>query len=113
VVWLRKPNDDKGRPVTDRYNADTSMQARAILGHQVLLGLNANADREYEGKIYNSDDGKTYSATVRQESASELLIKGCLLIFCGQQTWKRTLDVLPGQIQEKTNSPGGPRLDSN
>ncbi len=99
VVWLKKPNDENGRALTDKLNSDPSKQGRAILGHQVLLDLAPNTSGEYEGKIYNSEDGKTYDATVQKVDSAKLVVKGCLLVFCGEQIWKRTADVLPGQIK--------------
>ncbi len=111
VVWLQKRLDERGRPWVDNLNPAEEKRSRELLGHQVLLRLSLSEDGHYEGKIYNSEDGKTYEATVWQEGISELNVKGCLLVFCKTERWKRTLDVLPGELQGKTNLAGGPRLD--
>ena len=64
VVWLKVPLNDKGEPRVDFKNPDPKKQARPSLGHQLILGLKPNADAHYEGKIYNSEDGKSYDVTI-------------------------------------------------
>lgn len=112
VVWLKSPLTDEGRPRVDLKNPDPSKRGRPSLGHQILLGLTQNAEGQFEGKVYNSEDGKTYDVTVWSEAPGSLKIRGCLvLVLCGTQTWTRTADVLPGQLAGATGSEGGPRPD--
>lgn len=59
VVWGNEPLDQDGRPKIDRYNPNSAWQARHQLGHHMLLGLRPNAERRYEGKIYDADNGKS------------------------------------------------------
>ena len=77
----------------------------------MLLGLKPNAEGRYEGKIYNADNGKSYDVTVWSDQPSALTVKGCMLVFCASQSWKRVADVVPGQLQGPTDGPGGPRSD--
>ncbi|WP_375463788.1 DUF2147 domain-containing protein [uncultured Methylobacterium sp.] len=112
VVWLKVPLNDKGQPRIDFKNPDPRKQARASLGHQLILGLKPNADARYEGKIYNSEDGKSYDVTIWTDTPAELTVRGCLIAFlCKSQTWNRVTDVVPGQLAGATNGPGGPRTD--
>ncbi|GJD79641.1 DUF2147 domain-containing protein [Methylobacterium gregans] len=112
VVWLKVPLNDKGQPRVDFKNPDPKKQARASLGHQLILGLKPNADARYEGRIYNSEDGKSYDVTIWSEAPGELTVRGCLIAFlCKSQTWNKVSDVLPGQLTGPTNGPGGPRSD--
>ncbi|WP_298956085.1 DUF2147 domain-containing protein [uncultured Methylobacterium sp.] len=112
VVWMKKPNDDAGKPRLDVSNPDAKKHDRAVLGHQLLLGLKPNAEGRYEGTVYNADNGKSYEVTVWSDSEARLSVKGCMLaVFCGSQTWERVADVVPGQLQAATNAPGGPRAD--
>lgn len=112
VVWGQKPLDDTGNPRTDKANPDPQKQARLVLGHQLILGLKPNAERHYEGKIYNADNGKSYDVTVWSDGPDDLTVKGCMLVlFCGSQSWKRVSDLAPGQLQGATDAPGGPRAD--
>lgn len=113
VVWLKVPLNDKNQPRVDFKNPDPKKQARASLGHQLILGLKPNADARYEGKIYNSEDGKSYDVTIWTEEPGELTVRGCLIAFlCKSQTWNKVTDVLPGQLTAATNTPGGPRSDA-
>jgi uncharacterized protein (DUF2147 family) len=112
VVWLKTPLNDKGEPRVDFRNPDPKKQARASLGHQLIMGLKPNADARYEGKIYNSEDGKSYDVTIWTETPGELTVRGCLVAFlCKSQTWNRVSDVLPGQLTGPTNTANGPRTD--
>ncbi|KQP49024.1 MULTISPECIES: DUF2147 domain-containing protein [unclassified Methylobacterium] len=113
VVWLKVPLNDKGQPRVDFKNPDPKKQARPSLGHQLIMGLKPNADSRFEGKIYNSEEGKSYDVTIWTEERNELSIRGCMLaILCGSETWMRVNDVLPGQLTGPTNGPGGPRADA-
>ena len=113
VVWLKIPLNDKGEPRIDFRNPDPKKQARASLGHQLILGLRPNADAHYEGKIYNSEDGKSYDVTIWTDAPGELTVRGCLIAFlCKSQTWNKVGDVAPGQLAGATNAPNGPRTDA-
>ncbi|WP_336491937.1 DUF2147 domain-containing protein [Methylobacterium nigriterrae] len=111
VVWGSKPLDENGTPKTDRYNPDPSKQGRLQLGHQMLLGLKPNGEGHYEGKVYNADNGKFYDVSVWSDEPATLTVKGCMLVFCASQVWKRVTDIAPGQLQGATNAAGGPRSD--
>lgn len=109
VVWIKAGSS---APTTDRNNPDPRKASRALLGHQLMLGLKPNADGQYEGLIYNAEDGKTYDVTVWIEGRGDLKVKGCLVSFlCSTQTWTRTSDLQPGQLAASTGTPGGPRPD--
>ena len=111
VVWLDKPNTENGMPKTDLKNSDRRKTARALLGHQLIMGLKPGEER-FEGSIYNSEDGRSYEVGVWLASANELKVRGCLLaVLCATQTWARTNDVLPGQLAAATGLPGGPTPD--
>ena len=112
VVWLKTPLNDKGEARVDFRNPDPKKQARPSLGHQLIMGLRPNADARYEGKIYNSEDGKSYDVTIWTDTPGELTVRGCLVAFlCKSQTWNKVGDVLPGQLAGATNGPSGPRTD--
>jgi uncharacterized protein (DUF2147 family) len=112
VVWLKVPLNDKGEPRVDFKNPDPKKQTRPSLGHQLVMGLKPNADAHYEGKIYNSEDGKSYDVTIWTETPGELTVRGCLIAFlCKSQTWTKVSDLAPGQLAGPTNGPNGPRSD--
>jgi len=111
VVWGSKPLDENGKPKTDRHNPDPSKQGRLQLGHQMLLGLKPNGEGHYEGKVYNADNGKSYDVSVWSDEPATLTVKGCMLVFCASQAWKRVTDIAPDQLRGATNAAGGPRSD--
>lgn len=111
IVWGSKPLDEDGKPKIDKHNPDPTRKARPQLGHQMLLGLTRNGDGRHEGKIYDGDSGKSYDVEVWSDQSSALSVKGCMLVFCSSQSWKRVTDVVPGQLQGATDTPGGPRSD--
>lgn len=109
IIWLKAGTSVA---TTDVKNPDSRKARRAVLGHQLILGLKPNDEDHYEGLIYNADDGKTYDVDVWLAAASDLKVKGCLLGFlCGTQSWKRANDVVPGQLTGPTGGSGGPTPD--
>jgi len=89
IVWLKEPIDSAtGRPQVDDKNPDRSKQRRPIIGLRIFA-MNAAADGTWSGTIYNADDGKNYRATIREASPSQLTVRGCAGIFCGDDAWTR------------------------
>ncbi|WP_238232070.1 DUF2147 domain-containing protein [Methylobacterium thuringiense] len=113
AVWLKTPLNDEGKPRVDFRNPDPKKQARASLGHQMIMGLKPNSEGKYEGKIYNAENGKFYDVTIWSEAQGELSVRGCMLGFlCGSQTWEQKGDLAQGQLTGPTNGANGPRADA-
>ena len=112
VVWLATTKGITAATL-DKNNPDPAKARFPVLGHQLMNGLKLNEDAEYEGLIYNADNGKSYDVTVWRESADELKVKGCLIaLLCKTQSWKSVDDVVSGQLTGATGAPGGPRSGS-
>ena len=80
----------EARPGIDRHNPDRSQQNRPTLGMPILLGMVQTKANRWEGEIYNSQDGNTYSATISLKDPNTLRVQGCFLaILCGGQNWSR------------------------
>jgi uncharacterized protein (DUF2147 family) len=96
LVWMQKLYDDKGRLRLDWYNPDESKRRQPMCGVSVLRHLRKNGDGEWEGKVYNPKDGKTYSGIVRPQSEDTLELRAFLGIeLLGKsETWTR-LESLP------------------
>lgn len=89
VVWLREPNGEDGKPKLDIRNADPSLRSRPIVGSAVLLSL-APEGGLWRGRIYNAQDGKTYSATFKLIGENKAEVQGCVAaVFCKSQIWTR------------------------
>jgi uncharacterized protein (DUF2147 family) len=91
LVWLKDAFDKvTGRPYVDEKNPDRALRARPVLGLQILRGfMPAGRNRWAGGRIYSPDSGKTYVSKLRLESDNRLKVEGCLVVFCGGQTWTR------------------------
>jgi uncharacterized protein (DUF2147 family) len=91
IVWLKDPNDSKGRPLHDIRNEDPSMRDRPIVGLTIFAGLMPSAPATWTGKIYNPEDGHTYAATLTMVSRTQITLRGCKAwLLCGEKQWLRT-----------------------
>jgi len=90
IIWLKEPNDTKGKPKTDINNQDENLRGRQIVGIQLLKDLKQIKANEWDdGEIYNPEDGNTYSSEMTLLSANELKVEGCVLFICKKQIWTR------------------------
>lgn len=77
VIWLKTPNDAKGKPKTDIENPDPKLKSRPRLGLIVLTNLDYKAGNKYvKGKIYDPKSGKTYSAQAELANPKLLKLRG-------------------------------------
>jgi uncharacterized protein (DUF2147 family) len=90
VSWEQKPGG------LDSKNPDKAKQTRPTLGMPILLGMvladpkAKEKDRSWEGEIYNSQNGKTYSADIALSKPDVMRVEGCVMGFlCGGQDWTR------------------------
>ena len=78
----------------DVKNPDPALRSRKIIGLEFVHGFKPS-DTEpgtYEGgKIYNAEDGETYSARIKLENPDKLVLRGYVLMpMLGKsQTWTR------------------------
>lgn len=91
VAWEKKPG---GR---DENNPDVSKKNRPTLGMVTLIDMKKKPGADqWEGQVYNAQDGQTYSATITPTGADQLEIKGCVMGFlCGGETWTRVGPPIP------------------
>jgi uncharacterized protein (DUF2147 family) len=91
IIWLKDPNDSKGKTLHDVRNEDPSMRARPIVGLTIFSGLAPSAPDTWTGQIYNPEDGHIYAATLTMVSRKEINLKGCKAwLLCGEKQWLRT-----------------------
>ena len=78
----------------------------------ILLDMTPTRANKWEGQVYNSQNGKTYSANISLSDPNTLRIQGCVLGFlCGGESWTRvetndTVGRAPAQTPSKP-APGG------
>ena len=85
VVWEKEPGG------LDEHNPDVSKRSRPTLGIPILINMKKKPGvDQWEGEVYNANDGKTYSSTIKPVGSDKLEIQGCVLGFlCGGETWTR------------------------
>lgn len=89
VTWLWEPLDVNGQPVRDAKNPDPKLRERPVIGLALLRGFSDTANGSSHGQIYNPENGRTYSASLRLRDADELEVKGCVMFLCDTQVWRR------------------------
>ena len=108
IAWLKDPNDSKGRPLHDIRNEAPSMRDRPIVGLSIFAGLAPSEPGTWTGKIYNPEDGHTYSATLTVLSRKEIKLRGCKAwLLCGEKQWLRTSAPPPDVIEPTAPTEGG------
>lgn len=74
----------------DANNKDAALRARPLRNLQILSGFSWNAGAWDGGKIYNAEDGRTYSAKITVSDLNTLKLRGCVFVpLCKTQTWTR------------------------
>ncbi len=114
IAWLKDPNDSKGRPLHDIRNEAPSMRDRPIVGLAIFSGLAPSAPGTWSGKIYNPEDGHTYSATLTVLSRKEIKLRGCKAwLLCGEKQWLRTSAPPPDVIEPTAPAEGSQQIEAS
>ena len=85
LVWTREPSNDTQNP-------DPSKRNRSLLGVQIVQSMKPTGkDNQWKGKVYNAEDGKTYTGFIELTSNNKLKLEGCVLggLICKGETWTR------------------------
>jgi uncharacterized protein (DUF2147 family) len=90
IVALKEPiSKIDGKPKVDRENPDPGKRKRPLIGLSILIGMKPAGENYWKGAIYNPDDGKTYSGTVRYDGQN-MKVKGCVAgVLCKTNTFVR------------------------
>lgn len=96
IVWLLEPEDQNGRRRLDVANPDEASRKNPLVGTLILQHFQETARGVWvDGAVYNPDDGRSYSGTIRLTALGRLELKGCALgIFCKTQEWRRPRDII-------------------
>lgn len=74
---------------TDIHNPDPALRGRPIRDIQIFK-LELARNGLWRGWVYNPNNGRTYKATLKTQSAERLKLTGCLFgPLCGSQIWTR------------------------
>jgi uncharacterized protein (DUF2147 family) len=97
IYWLKKPLSAGGQPKRDRHNPDAALRDRPLCGLMILTGFRRAQENTWSaGRIYNPNDGRTFSSTMRLENDGSLSIRGYvgLSLFGKTVQWVRPPDKL-------------------
>ncbi|SDN13800.1 Uncharacterized conserved protein, DUF2147 family [Methylobacterium phyllostachyos] len=73
----------------DAKNPDPALRGRSVVGVQILDARQPDGSG-YSGSLYNPNDGKTYSGSLRLTGPNSLEVSGCVMsVFCKRQMWTR------------------------
>lgn len=74
----------------DAKNKDKAQRGRTLKNLQMLYDFTGGPTKWTGGKVYNPDDGGTYSGTIEVLNDNQLKLKGCIVApLCKTQTWNR------------------------
>jgi uncharacterized protein (DUF2147 family) len=115
IAWLKQPNDSKGQPLHDIRNQNPAQRGRPIVGLQIFTGLAPSAPSTWTGKIYNPEDGNTYTATLTVVSRKQIVLRGCKAwLLCGEKQWLRTtapeIEAVPAEGTEQIEASVTPKM---
>lgn len=94
IVWLKIPTYEDGKPKTDKNNPDKAKQSAPLLGLNMLKNFEFDEDEWEDGTIYDPENGKTYSCTIKYRDG-KLDLRGYIGIsLIGRtQTWYKVSDI--------------------
>lgn len=97
IVWLKRPLGDDGKAAVDSKNPDPGLRAHKLVGLALLSGFEQDKDDPNawtHGRIYDPDDGKTYSCNLTVQDRNTLRVRGYFgFSFIGKtQIWTRVED---------------------
>ena len=96
VQWEAQPGG------VDSKNPDPNLRNRPTLNMPILLGMTRSKVNQWDGEIYNSEDGHIYSANIAVLNPTTLRVQGCFLGFlCGGENWTR---VAPQDIPDNAQA---------
>ncbi len=85
LIWLKSPRKDTQNP-------DPSKRDRPLLGVQIVQSMKPTGkDNQWKGKVYNAEDGKTYTGFIQMPSPDKMKLEGCVMggLICKGETWTR------------------------
>ena len=85
LIWLKDPRNDTQNP-------DVSKRSRPLVGVEIVQSMKPTGnDNQWKGKVYNAEDGKTYTGFIQLTSANKLKLEGCVMggLICKGETWLR------------------------
>ncbi len=84
VVWMENPRNDTENP-------DPELRDRPIVGIQIFNDMVKISDTQWNGSLYNPENGKTYSGSLIIINSDTLKLQGCIIWpLCKTDVWTRS-----------------------
>ena len=93
IIWLKEPKNENGTDKMDIYNPDESRKRQPVIGLNIVEGFRYKGKNKWiDGRIYDPDNGKTYSCYMKLEG-NELKVRGYIgIALIGRTTvWTRKI----------------------
>ncbi len=65
-----------GKPRQDLNNPDKSLRSRPLIGMELMKGFRFDGGKWVDGRIYDPDNGKTYSCKITLDGDGNLNVRG-------------------------------------
>lgn len=78
-----------GQPWTDKNNPDPAMRNRSLVGVPVLYSLMPDGPARWSGRLYNIDNGQSYTGHLLELAPRTIRVEGCAIGICGGQNMSR------------------------
>lgn len=91
LIWLKEPTRN-GKPKMDDKNPNVKLRSRPLVGLSLLSGFTFKNGEWVNGKIYNPEDGKTYSCQMKLKNTDTLEVRGYVMGMTAlgkTQVWTR------------------------
>ena len=107
IIWLKDALDGNGQPHLDDNNQNPELRERPVVGLNVLDRMTQTARYEWEGEVYNPEDGKMYKAYLAMIKPDLLRLKGCMPMGwpCRSKFWKKLDEEPPAPPEQMMASP--------
>ncbi len=80
----------KGPAGKDVNNPDPAKRDRSVMGMPILINMHPG-EGQWDGEVYNAENGETYTSHISLLGPDTLKIEGCVLggLICGGENWTR------------------------
>ncbi len=91
LIWIKDPNDEKGKPKLDVKNPNANLRTKPILGLEIVKDFVFEDEKWTDGKVYDPKTGKSYSGNMSLENPNQLNMRGYVGISLIGRTevWKK------------------------
>lgn len=80
------PSGDAAR---DSHNPDPKLRSRPVVGVQVLTHFKPENGAWTGGRVYDPEEGKSYTGSLQVQPNGMLKMTACLSILCQSELWRR------------------------